>query len=130
VAVALLDGEVTPAQYIPQRIVRQDVQDLLRKVTIQPNADMSQRFPAEMPCRIQITLNNGQTFSREKQDYEGFHTHPFSWEQITAKFESLASPFTTAAQRTAIIDIVAELETKDVAQLTEAVNAPFEGAHQ
>ena len=78
-----------------------------------------------MPCRIQITLNNGQTFSREKQDYEGFHTHPQSWEQITAKFERLASPFTTAAQRTAIIDTVAQLETKDVAQLTGALNAPF-----
>src|SRR6266849_5115893 len=37
VAVALLDGEVTPAQYVPERIVREDVQSLLRKVTIRPD---------------------------------------------------------------------------------------------
>ena len=57
-----------------------------------------------------------------------YNTRPMSWEQITAKFESLASPFTTAAQRSAIIDLVAQLETKEVAQLTEALNAPFLGS--
>ena len=125
VAAALIDGEVTPAQYTPQRILKPDVQDLLRKVTIRPDADMSSRFPAEMPCRIEITLNNGQTFTREKQDYEGFYTRPVSWEGITAKFDTLAAPFTTEAQRSMIVDIVAQLETKDVAQLAEALNTPF-----
>src|SRR5437660_61893 len=56
VAVALLDGDVSPAQYMPERIVREDVQSLLRRVTIQPDEALSKRFPAEMPCSIQITL--------------------------------------------------------------------------
>ena len=45
VAVALLDGDVSPAQYQPERIVREDVQSLLRKVTIQPNEATEQTFP-------------------------------------------------------------------------------------
>src|SRR5437868_8818632 len=49
VAVALLDGDVTPAQYKPERIAREDVQTLLRKVTVQPDENMSKRFPEEMP---------------------------------------------------------------------------------
>ncbi len=118
VAVALLDGDVSPAQYVPERIAREDVQTLLYKVTIQPDEEFSKRFPAEMPCRIQIMLNDGRTLAIEKQDYEGFYTRPMSWEKAVAKFERLAGPFTGTAQRTAIIEIVAQLETKEVAQLT------------
>ena len=118
VAVALLDGDVSPAQYVPERIAREDVQTLLHKVTIQPDEAFSKRFPAEMPCRIQITLNDGRTLAIEKQDYEGFYTRPMSWEKAVAKFERLAGPFTDTAQRAAIIEIIAHLETKEVTQLT------------
>lgn len=125
VAVALLDGDVAPAQYAPERIVREDVQSLLRKVTIQPDETLSKRFPAEMPCRIQIFLKDGRTLSNEKQDYEGFYMRPLSWAKVVAKFERLATPYTDGAQRTAIIETVAHLETKDVAQLTEVLRVSF-----
>ena len=123
VAVALLDGDVSPAQYAPERIVREDVQSLLRKVTIQPDETLSKRFPAEMPCRITITLKDGQTLHIEKQDYEGFYTRPMSWEQARAKFDRLATPFTNAEQRASIVETVAHLETKDIAELTEVLRA-------
>ncbi len=119
VAVALLDGDVAPAQYEPERIARKDVQTLLRKVIIQPDEALSKRFPAEMPCRIQIILKDGRTLNAEKHDYEGFYTRPLSWAQATAKFERLAASHTTTEQRAAIAETVEHLETKDVAQLTE-----------
>lgn len=122
-AVALLDGEVSPAQYMPERIVREDVQSLLRKVTIQPVEALSKRFPAEMPCRLRITLKDGRVLSREKQDYEGFHARPMSWEKAVAKFEHLASPYTLPAQREAIVEAVAHLEKKEVEQLTALLHA-------
>jgi 2-methylcitrate dehydratase len=125
IAVALLDGDVTPAQYMPERIVRQDVQSLLRRVTIRPDEALSKRFPAEMPCRITITLKDGQTLTTEKQDYEGFYTRPFSWQKVVAKFERLTAPYTSAGQRAAIVETVAHLETKEVAQLTNVLGASF-----
>ena len=125
VAVALLDGEVSPAQYVPERIVREDVQRLLRRVIIQPDEALSKRFPAEMPCRIQIRLKDGLTLSIEKQDYEGFYTRPMSWEKAVAKFERLAAPYTDAAQRAVIVETVAHLETKEVEQLTSLLGASF-----
>jgi 2-methylcitrate dehydratase len=123
VAIALLDGDVSPAQYTPERIVREDVQSLLRRVTIQPDEALSKRFPAEMPCHIQITLKDGRTLRIAKQDYEGFSTRPMSWEKVVAKFERLAAPFTDAERRASIVETVAHLETKDVAQLTELLRA-------
>ena len=125
VAVALLDGDVSPAQYVPERIVRKDVQSLLRRVTIQPNETLSERFPVQMPCRIQIILKDGRQLSTEKQDYEGFYTRPLSWEQAVAKFERLAAPFTNNTQRAAILEAVAHLETREVAQLTELLRIAF-----
>jgi len=129
VAVALLDGDVSPAQYVPERIVREDVQSLLRRVTIQPDEELSKHFPAEMPCRIQITLKDGRTFAIEKQDYEGFYTRPMSWEKAVAKFERLAAPYTSAAQREAIVETVAHLETKEVVQLSQSLGASFARTH-
>src|SRR6266516_3835772 len=129
VAVALLDGDVSPAQYVPERIVRNDVQNLLRKVTIQPEDALSKRFPAEMPCHIQISLKDGRTLSIEKQDYEGFYTQPMPWNKAVAKFDRLAAPYTNAAQRAAIVEMVAHLETKEVEQLTGLSGASFAPIH-
>jgi hypothetical protein len=47
-----------------------------------------------------------------------------SWEKAVAKFERLADPFTSSAQRVAVIDIVSNLETKEVVQLTELLREP------
>jgi 2-methylcitrate dehydratase len=91
VAVAILDNQVMPAQYTPERIVRPDVQTLLRKVIVRPVDEFSGRFPDEMPSRIRITLNDGQVLIKEKRDYEGFLTRPMAWQRITEKFESLTN---------------------------------------
>lgn len=119
VAVALLDGEVTPAQYVPERIVREDVQALLRKVMVRLDDALSQRFPAEMPCRIRVFLTGSRVLRLEQRDYAGFYTRPFSWEQAEAKFERLAAPYAERQLLQAIVEAVAHLETIEVSQLTE-----------
>ncbi len=90
VAVALLDNQVMPEQYRPERINRQDVQGLLRKVTVHPSQEYSRRFPEEMPCRLVVTLRGGRILTKEKRDYEGFHTRPMGWETVIRKFEGLS----------------------------------------
>ena len=117
VAVAILDGEVTPAQYQPERIQRSDVQTLLRKVVVRPSDAFSKRFPDEMPCRITLTLRDGRTLTKEKSDYEGFFTRPMPWNAVVQKFERLAAPFTNAALRRDIVAAVANLEALQVVDL-------------
>ncbi|HEU5384059.1 MAG TPA: MmgE/PrpD family protein [Ktedonobacteraceae bacterium] len=117
VAVALLDGEVTPAQYAPERITCEDVQTLLQKVHIQPDDGLSARFPAEMPCRLRLFLSGNRFLHLEKHDYAGFFTRPFTWEQTEAKFTRLAEPSTEPALRQALIETVHHLETSTVHDL-------------
>lgn len=119
VAAALLDGNVLPAQYLPERIQRADVQDLLKKVTVEPEDFLSQRFPEEVPCRLTVLLNDGQELSKEKQDYEGFTTRPLKWEAITQKFHRLCPPYVDTSLREAITQAVDNLETIRVSELTK-----------
>src|ERR671935_1083287 len=89
-AVALLDGQVLPAQYAPERIAAADVQALIRRVGVRPAADLSARFPAEHACRLRIVLRDGRELTAEKADYLGFRTRPMGWDDALAKFELLA----------------------------------------
>jgi 2-methylcitrate dehydratase len=116
---ALLDGEVTPTQYKPQRISRKDVQTLLRKVRVSPDKRYSARFPEAMPCRITVHLAGGRRVEREVDDYEGFFTRPMPWETVLVKFNSLASPFVSRELRGLISGTVARLEEAKVRELTK-----------
>lgn len=120
-AVVLLDGELNPAQYAPERIVADDVQTLMTKIDIIPDEGFSARFPDEMPAELHVTLTDGTTFSATKDSYEGFHTNPLSWDGARRKFDALTTPFTTPELREDIAAIVRDLENRRVADLTEAL---------
>ncbi len=119
VAVAFLDGQVMPEQYRQDRIQGQDVQALLRKVTVKPSPSYSRRFPDRMPCRIILTLRDGGRIAKEKHDYEGFRTRPMSWERAVEKFEKLAAAYTERSLCQEIIRAVSHLETIQVSDLTK-----------
>src|SRR6201994_237885 len=54
-SVALIDGDVTPAQFQPQRIIEPDVQALLKKVSVRPSHEYTELYPGKMPVKIAIT---------------------------------------------------------------------------
>ncbi len=119
VAVSLLDDQLLPTQYLPERILRSDVQSLLRKVTVRPRPEFSRRFPAEMPCRITITLHDGRAFTQEKRDYEGFLTRPMPWDTAVKKFEQLSRNRLSAEQQHKIEEAVQNLENIKIIELTK-----------
>lgn len=128
VAVAILDGDVMPAQYEPDRIRRQDVQELLRRVSVTAKPAYSQRFPEEMPCRIEVVLHDGQSFVKESRDYPGFVSQPMSWEAVCRKFNLLMAPHATDSERKAVINAVTDLENmriQDLMRLLTAIHTAF-----
>jgi len=119
VSVAILDGQVMPEQYRLARIQNQDVQALLRKITVKPSPSYSRRFPEEMPCCIALTLRDGRKVTKEKQDYEGFRTRPMSWERAAEKFEKLTAPYAEQSLCREIIGAVSNLEAIQISDLTK-----------
>jgi 2-methylcitrate dehydratase len=125
-AVALLDGEVLPGQFAPERIARTDVQRLLRRVDVRPAADLTSRFPAEHACRLRLRLADGTVLDAEKRDYEGFLTRPMSWERARGKFERLAAGAVEPELAAELADTVAaldEVETRNLAALLARAGA-------
>lgn len=122
VSVALLDDEVTPAQYLQERILRSDVQDLLKKVEIKPDADLSARFPNEMAVRVKIQLKGGASYSIEKSDYEGFWTRPMSWDTAFNKFKRLAEMNVEESHILEIGEAIRNIENISVKDLTATLS--------
>ncbi len=118
VAVALLDDEVMPEQYLADRIVRDDIQRLLRRVVVRPDEELSRRFPDEHACTVRVHLRDGRTLVENKRDYEGFHSRPASWDAITAKLERLGDGLEPTLLKE-ISEATRSLEEIDVSELAD-----------
>jgi 2-methylcitrate dehydratase len=132
VAVALLDGQVMPEQYRPERIMRRDVQELLRRVIVRPSDELSRRFPAEMPCTLTVHLreegsratrpggaagvHSERILVKQKADYEGFRGRPMTWPTVVLKFEGLGQ---AAVDDALLREIEAAVENLDGIQVRE-----------
>ncbi|MEL6377369.1 MAG: MmgE/PrpD family protein, partial [Pseudomonadota bacterium] len=117
VGVALIDGNVLPAQYEGERVTRGDIQSLLQRFTVKPKQEYTDRFPQEVCTDLAITLKDGTVHKITKTDYEGFNTRPMSWDTVEAKFTNLATPFTSARTRNAIVDAAKNLEKVSAREL-------------
>jgi 2-methylcitrate dehydratase len=115
--VALLDGDVMPAQFEPDRIVRSDVQTLLKKVSVRPNHEYTDQYPHKMPVKITIRLKDGNVIEHEVQDYPGLASHPFTWEDSVEKFDKVVSGRLDAGLGREIKGAVRSLETIQVRDL-------------
>lgn len=127
VAVALLDGQVLPAQFAADRITREDVQELLQRIDVHPDPELSSRFPREHGCRVRILLRDGMALTREKHDYLGFRTRPMGWTEMLDKFHLLADPVAgkkLAAEIAAGIRRLDEIRAADLGRLLGRVRRP------
>jgi 2-methylcitrate dehydratase len=121
-AVALLDGDVMPAQFAPDRIIRSDVQGLLKKVSVRPNHEYTDEYPRKMPAKITVRLKDGTVIENEVQDYPGLASHPFTWEDSALKFDKLVSGRVDGGLCREIKDAVRSLENIQVKDLMKLLN--------
>lgn len=117
-AVALLDGGVGPEQLETQRVLRNDVQDLLARVDVRAAADLTADYPRRTATRVHVVTRDGREFSREESDYEGSPTRPMSWDRVVDKFHWLAEPFCDEALRADLVAAVEHIDEIPVADLT------------
>jgi 2-methylcitrate dehydratase len=132
-AVALIDGQVLPAQFRTARIQSPDVQQLLRKVEISTKLHVSKPkwlmekldpytkvYPEKFKCSVTLSLRNGKKYSREQEGFHGFNTQPLSWNDVEKKFRLLAEHISPDQQQQ-IIEKVANLEHITVRELIAAL---------
>jgi 2-methylcitrate dehydratase len=126
-SVALIDGDVTPAQLKPGRIGKPDVQALLKKVSVRSNDEFTAQYPRKMPAKITIRLQDGSVIEHQVQDYPGLASRPFTWEESVEKFDALVVGRVDAALSREIKAAVLSLESiqaRDLVKLLSYAKAP------
>jgi 2-methylcitrate dehydratase len=138
VAVLLLDGEIYPQQFEQERINKRDVQELLKKVKVRTGFPLHEplkiagmldpytiAYPDKVRAKVEIKLQNGETLTSEKDDYHGFFTRPFTWEDATSKFKRLSAHMISDENIRRLIDMVMTLEElEDMSFLIELLALP------
>jgi 2-methylcitrate dehydratase len=129
-AVLLLDGEVNPEQFTEERINRADVQILLKKVKVNTVSPLhkplpfagildpyTDAYPEKLKTKLVIEMENGQKYTREKSDYHGFYTRPFSWKDTIGKFKKLTGNLLEDENQDKIISVINDFENHPVRDL-------------
>jgi Uncharacterized protein involved in propionate catabolism len=135
IAVALLDGDIYPDQFLPKRILKDDVQKLLKKIKVHTSFPLHEpkkvagvldkytaAYPKWMYSKVEITLKNNDKFKLERKDYPGFFTRPFTWKDTTEKFKRLTNNIIASSLQEKIIDVIKDLENRKMKELYSLLN--------
>lgn len=94
-----------------------ELQLLLKKVSVRPDQEFSDQYPAKMPARIVVRLQDGKVINLEVQDSPGLASRPFSWEESVEKFNRLVAGRADEGTCREIKDAAHSLENIQVADL-------------
>lgn len=130
IAASLLDGELYPPQFLPERINSEDVQALLQKVEVTTKIHLhkplkvagfldpyTEAYPEKVMGKVTIKMKNGEEYSLEKEDYHGFHTRPLSWNDVEEKFKRLTKENINEDLQQKVIRIIKNLDNLQLKDL-------------
>jgi 2-methylcitrate dehydratase PrpD len=123
IAVAILDGEAMARQFAPQRIDRDDVWELIPKISAHRESDFDTKEKAGS-VRLRIRLAGGtvlEKFQRAPKSIES----PMTKDEVAAKFRLLAADLIDPEAIAEIEDTIRDLErVKDMAGLSSLLAKP------
>jgi len=108
-AVALIDGDVTPAIAQPAVLARQDLDEVRHKVHLFADPEYDRLWPAFRPARVEIETARG-TFEEAVISSKGTKENPMNWDEQVEKFMLLAKDALGLDQAQKVIDAVWALD--------------------
>jgi len=121
VAVACIEGKAFLEEYSESSIMRQDIREFMRKITVKHDPDLDRYFPEAWPARVTITMNDGNVYTTEVKYAKGDPKNPLSWEEVLQKFNTLtAASNLSESNKKQVVEAVKNLEEiKDIKELTD-----------
>jgi len=110
VAAAIVDRQVTPAQFTAARINDPQIRAQLRKVEVVADPEIEKVFPALQRVQVTITAAGGKQYSKQLDYPKGDARNPLSDREIEGKFTALAEGVLSGPQQKKVIDAVWSLE--------------------
>lgn len=120
IAAAIVDRQVTPAQFTPEKINDPQVRAQLRKVEVVADPEIERVFPALQRVAVTITTTDGKAFSKQLDYPKGDPRNPLSDLEVEEKFAALADGVIGRTRQQRVRDAIWNLEKSgSVAQLME-----------
>ena len=110
VAVALLDGELTPAQFGEGRWFDPAVRALMSRTTIRNDPALNVYTPAAFPCAMELALKDGKVLAIEMPYPPGNIRNPLGWPGVEAKFHRYASDRLAKAQCESVVEAAKRMD--------------------
>jgi 2-methylcitrate dehydratase len=110
IAAALVDRQVTPAQFTPEKIMDPAIRAQLRKVEVVGDPEIEKVFPALQRVIVTICTISGQEFTRQLDYPKGDPRNPLSDAEIEEKFAALAGPVMSREAQKKVREAVWNLE--------------------
>jgi 2-methylcitrate dehydratase len=110
IAAALVDRQVTPLQFAPEKIMDPAIRAQLRKIEVAADPEVEKVFPALQRVIVTIRTTDGREFARQLDYPKGDPRNPLSDREVEGKFEALAGPVLSRTTRRRVIETVWGLE--------------------
>jgi len=110
-AVAALDGELTPAQMQQERFSDKKVTALAKKVTLGVDKEIEQKYPVSTLARLTVETDQGAKFTAGKEKLKGDWNYPLSDQEIQNKFRRFTKDILSSDRIDTLIDKIWNLET-------------------
>jgi 2-methylcitrate dehydratase len=110
VAVALLDGDVSPAQFTDERLAAADVRGLIRRIELREDAALTAQYVAIVAARVEIVTKSGDTLSASCEQPKGHFENPLTDAEIDAKFSRHAEGRLSATAQRRFLELAWGLE--------------------
>ena len=113
VAVALIDGELTPRQIWKTRVRDPKIHELSSRIVLTEDPEMSKAYPRTWPVQLTIRLKSGESITRRVDEVKWSPERAPSWDEIAEKFRSLADPLIGPSRAGRAVEVVANLKAGD-----------------
>jgi 2-methylcitrate dehydratase len=110
IAAALVDRQVTPAQFTREKIMDEKIRAQLRKVEVVPDPEIEKVFPVLQRVVVTIRTTDGREFTKQLDYPKGDPRSPLSDREIDDKFDALAAPVLSRSARQRVKESVWKLE--------------------
>lgn len=109
-AAALMDGEITLAQYDGEHLHNKALLELVDKVECRENREYTDLYGNSYPNKVTIHMNSGDIFAKEIKDPKGHPMNPLDRSQIEKKFRMNSEGLLSGEQQDRLVESVWSLE--------------------
>ena len=113
IAAALVERQVTPAQFTMEKILDANIRAQLKKVEVVADPEIEKVFPALQRVVVNITTTDGRILSKELDFPKGDPRNPLTDQEVEEKFAALAEGVLSTGAQKKLKEAIWNLERSD-----------------